>query len=295
MNIMQSMNIKRYPILIFVLLVAVWHAEGQISSNRADSVMAAAGVDVPVPASLETLFSAETSYLGRCAFVKNLTDALSDREVQALLRFVTSQPGDLGLTQDQFNSLGDKVINLIERQERLPPELPDVLIAMYQDVSQDRVWRDYCLQHLGAVYGREAVAGKREQIQQLFESALETRMAGTVILALRRNVGANGISRSYAASLAARVAKDEEQSDVSRLTAIQVAAELGDRTMLPLAREIVLSGHSVPFRISAMASIGILGDQSDLPLLNKFTRSSDMRLRLASRAAIKKINARQGK
>ena len=63
--------------------------------------------------------------------------------------------------------------------------------------------------------------------------------------------------------------------------AIQVAAELGNRDMLPLAREIVVSRHAIPFRMSAMATIGILGSSSDLDLLKLYTSSSDMRLRLS--------------
>ena len=117
-------------------------------------------------------------------------------------------------------------------------------------------------------------------------------MSGTVVLALRNNIGKEGISEEFAQDKVSAVALDEEQPDASRLTAIQVAAELGNRDMLPLAREIVPSRkYTVPFRMSSMATIGILGDAFDLELLKKYTKSSDMRLRFASQAAVKKINA----
>ena len=71
------------------------------------------------------------------------------------------------------------------------------------------------------------------------------------------------------------------------------AAELGNHEMLVLARRIVGSEKSTHFRMSSMATIGMLGDNSDLPILEQYTSSSDMRLRIASREAVRKINARQ--
>ncbi len=70
------------------------------------------------------------------------------------------------------------------------------------------------------------------------------------------------------------------------------SAELGNREMLVLARDLAGSRKPVQFRMAAMAVLGMLGDSSDLSLLEKYTASPDMRLRTASRAAIGKINAR---
>ncbi len=71
-----------------------------------------------------------------------------------------------------------------------------------------------------------------------------------------------------------------------------MAAELGNQEMLSMARDIIISREPVQFRMAAMATLGILGDASDLSLLEKHTASPDMRLRTASRSAIKKINSR---
>jgi len=117
-------------------------------------------------------------------------------------------------------------------------------------------------------------------------------MAGTVSLALKNNVDQEGISPELASQTAAAVALDENQDDADRLTAMLAAAELGNREMLTLARRIVESKNSIHFRMSSMAAMGMLGDASDLPTLEKYTSSSGMRLRLAAQAAVKKINAR---
>ncbi|MBN2704021.1 MAG: hypothetical protein JXR23_07400 [Pontiellaceae bacterium] len=47
----------------------------------------------------------------------------------------------------------------------------------------------------------------------------------------------------------------------------------------------------ISFRMSVMATIGILGSAADLEFLGKYTDSSDMRLRTAARAAAERIEA----
>ena len=247
-----------------------------------------------IPSSLKSLFS-KSSYLERCRFVKDLRSDLSGDEINALFLFITASPAQVGLKRSHFNSVGDKVINKLESQNLVPPELVDHLIAMFYDETGDFTWRDYCVQHLGALYATDAALGKREQIFELFSAAMEADagMAGTVTLAFRANLGQEGISKELVSSKAAEVALNEEQNEASRLTSMLAAAELGNREMLILARGILESKESAHFRMSSMAAIGMLGDASDLPTLGKYTQSSDMRLRTASKAAAKKIEARQ--
>lgn len=248
-----------------------------------------------VPASLDPLLSVASSYLVRCKFALDLKSNLQADEIEALLTFIQSDPEDVGLSRGHFNSVGDKVIGALERQNTIPPALVDVLIEMFRDQEGSFTWRDYCVQHLGSLYATDAAIGKRDHIRQVWDEAIkpDVRMSGTVVLALRNNVGQEGVSREYAADMAGEVALDDDQPDSSRLTAIQVAAELGNQEMLPLARSVVPpKEYTIPFRMSAMATIGILGNTSDLPLLKQYINSSDMRLRLASRAAVEKIEKR---
>ena len=284
------MSMKSRLFTVWLLVALAGGATAQVSNSAPVSGAA----EVMVPVSLASLFSDESSYITRCKFVNGLKSDLLADEVDALLGFIESDPEEVGLMRGHFNSVADKVINVLQRQKTVPPALVDSLINMFNDPSDHFTWRDYCVQHLGSLYADEASAGRRDAIRAVFEAAMkpEARMSGTVVLALRNNIGQEGISKEFVRDKVSAVALDEEQPDSSRLTAIQVAAELGDRDMLPLAREIVPSRkYTVPFRMSSMATIGILGDASDLELLKKYTKSSDMRLRFASQAAVKKINA----
>ncbi|MDF7802125.1 hypothetical protein P4C99_21820 [Pontiellaceae bacterium B1224] len=250
-----------YRFILFILVFGVVHADAQVTAGSTNAELEVAQAEVQFPATLEPLFLHESSYLVRCRFVLDLKSDLPDDEVAALLQFISASPEEVGLSLSHFKSVADKVINALERQKTVPPALVDALMTMFRDEARDHTWRDYCIQHLGSIYANDAAIGKREQILQVWDEAMqpEVRMSGTVVLALQLNIGQEGISKAYAAGKGAEVAVDENQSDASRLTAIQVAAELGNRDMLPLAREIVPSGeYSVPFRMSSMAAIGML-------------------------------------
>jgi hypothetical protein len=246
-----------------------------------------------IPLKLRMLFDgAKSSYPMRCRLVKALGTSLPDTEVSALLLFITSTPEAVGMSRGHFNSVADKVLNKLEEQENVPSVLIDDLMGMFYDESGDYTWRDYCVQHLGSLYSTPVADGKREAIRRVFEDAAQpgSKMAGTAALALKNNVGKEGISPELAAQLAATVALDENQDDADRLTAMLTAAELGNQEMLTLARRIIGSKNSIHFRMSSMATIGMLGNASDLPTLEKYINSSDMRLRLAAQGAVKKIN-----
>lgn len=249
-----------------------------------------------IPESFKPLFGSDKSgYKKRYRFVDVLGSDLPEQELKALLMFIAADPETVGLTRGSFNGLGDKVLEKLEQQDAVPPELIDSLVAMFYDESGDSNWRDYCLQHLGALYRTDAANGKRPLIRQLYTDAMkpESGMAGTAVLALGNSMDGTTLTQAKVSEQAAEVALDDQQPDPTRLSAMLKGAELGNRDMLILARDIIDSSHSAHFRMSALAVVGVLGDVSDLPLLEKYTESSDMRFRNASRAAVKKINIRQ--
>jgi len=49
---------------------------------------------------------------------------------------------------------------------------------------------------------------------------------------------------------------------------------------------IIAAGGSTPIRVSAIACLGILGDQSDLPMLARYASGTDARLKIPAQAAV---------
>ena len=91
---------------------------------------------------------------------------------------------------------------------------------------------------------------------------------------------------------------EESGRIVKRSSGPQNASEDGLKTPTPrgwtltatrTAREVAASDAAVMLRVSAIAAIGLLGNAEDMPLLSRYERSSDTRLRTASISAIGRI------
>ena len=135
----MPMKSRLFTVWLFVALVGAVFA--QVSNSAPVSGVA----ELAVPASLAPLFSDESSYITRCKFLQGLKSDLQADEVDALLGFIESDPEEVGLMRGHFNSVADKVINALQRQKTVPPALEDSLITMFNDVSDDFTWRDYCV------------------------------------------------------------------------------------------------------------------------------------------------------
>lgn len=241
------------------------------------------------------LFSGENlgGYVPRRHFVGSLGQELSGNEIRALLMFVHATPQDVGLSESSYNAVGDEVLLKLEDQKKLPVDYSDHLVVMHYDQTRNRIWRDYCIQHLGTVYSR-IPEQKRPVVRQLYMDALKPKsdFAGTALLSMRRSIAAPDMDKALVAEEAMKVASSDAYTDAERRSALLVAAEFNHSDALRLARKIVGSDHTAPFRASAMATLGMVGDDSDIPRLKKYTQSSDFRFRSASAAALKKLTRR---
>lgn len=86
------------------------------------------------------------------------------------------------------------------------------------------------------------------------------------------------------------VAASDAFGDAERLSALHVAVEFNHPDAIQLARQIVSSKHTASFRSASLAVLGMAGDDTDKPLLEKYVKSSDIRLRVAAAEALKKLN-----
>jgi hypothetical protein len=245
-----------------------------------------------VPESLHPLFGWKEigGYVPRRRLVEALDRELAADEVQALLMFVRSAPGAVGLSNEDFNGVGDVVLLKLEAQKNLPEEYTDHLVVMFYDETLNATWRDYCIQHLGTVYQRTPEE-KRPVIRQLYEDALAPggSFAGTTLLSMKRSAGPADLPREVVAQKAMSVASSEAFGEAERLSALAVAAEFKHPEAVGLARQVAVSKRSAMFRMASLAVIGQCGDASDRPLLEKYTQSSDIRLRTAATEALKKL------
>jgi hypothetical protein len=263
-----------------------------------------------IPESLKIVFGAGgESFLVRQEAVQQLGSSLSDQEVEALYHLLYRKAGEDSLQADELNALKNEVANVLKSQQRSPAVLIGHLTAMFDPstgstgspqagsgraTTQDAVWRDYCVQHLGTLY-RAAEGDDRAAVRDVFWSAADEKtagIAGTALIALVNNLEESDIDRQAVADKAVTIAGGDGYPDAARVTALQIGAKLADPRILPLARSIADGSLAVPLRASAIAAIGTLGDTSDRSSLEKHSQSTDIRLRTAAQSALHRLQDR---
>ncbi len=234
-------------------------------------------------------------YVARLKAVHALGRDLSEQEVASLSDLLYRKQGEDSLPMDQLNALKNDVVNILKLQHRKPQTLARLLMALHNDRSQDVVWRDYCVQHLGSIYDQMDDSQEKAWAQGLIWKATtetDSSIAGTALIALANNTGEAGIDAAAVAEKALALCQDPRAGEAARITALQICATLDEKRALPLARGMAESARSAMVKMSAIAAIGTLGDESDRALLGTYVASSDVRLRKSARSALKRMDER---
>jgi hypothetical protein len=229
------------------------------------------------------------SLAARLQAARTLGQSLPAQEIEALYGFLERhQPDDPGQPGDLV-AIKNDVVNVLRSQRVVPPGLATHLMAMFRDRTHEDVWRDYCLQHLGALHVALPPAGQEQVVALLWEAADEKTgmIPGTALIALSNVAGQAGADRGRVATKALEMVRAPEYGEPARITALQICAMLQAKSVLPEARSLAVNG-SIPVRSSAMACLGVLGDESDLDLLKQAAGSTDVRLRTSAQAAVAK-------
>jgi hypothetical protein len=234
------------------------------------------------------------AYLPRLKAVHHLRKNLTPTEIQALLWFLHKKIKDDKLKNLDFNAIKNEVVIALMSQEMPVHELPQHLIAMFNSKDMDKIWRDYCVQFLGQLYPKIPDEESRLQAKQVFVSALGDKrfLAGTALISMDLAGNCKEIKKSEIIEHAYNLCIDKDASDIVKTTALQICAKHHDNKTLPVAKDILKSkASSVPLKMSAIAAIGMLGNGSEVAMLEKYRLSSDVRLRKSAKAAIKKLSA----
>lgn len=247
-----------------------------------------------IPQSLSVIMGIgdKADYFTRIKTVHALNKDLSDNEVQALFVLLNRKSGQDNLPLEQLNALKNDVINALKSQTRKPLDLANNLMAMFYDKGHDGVWRDYCVQHLGSFYLKIDNANEQKMARDLFWAAThetDSSIAGTALIALANNSDQPDITRDAIANRALLLSEDPKCGELAKITSLQICAKLGEKKVLLTARQIAGSGASVPLRMSAIATVGTLGEESDRVMLEKYAVSTDTRLRTAAQSALKRL------
>ncbi len=232
----------------------------------------------------------------RLAALEKLGKSLTKEEIAAFYEFLNRKDSEIKMDGDDLDVLKNDISTLLQLQKNKPKYYAHNLMAMFYNQKLSVVWRDYTVQHLAQWYRKEESSSVRNDIRTLFATALQdtsSSIAGTALIALDYNIGADGITSAYVAKRAVDFVHNPDSGSLTRTTALQIAAQFGQTSILNDARSIAVSREPVPLRMSAIAAIGMIGSEQDIAMLNQYSLSSDVRLRTAAVAALKKIRKRK--
>lgn len=316
-------------VAVAAVTFAVWHGRqpsSQIISvtpreqNPASTPVVTATKPVPVkalpPASLPaitvkspqelsagiaTIISGQ-DYRQREAAVHALTGKLTDDNRAALYDFLRQPDANDG--QQLAQVLKNDLMNALCQMEPPPPGLRELLAQIYQDNSQNIVLRDYAIQHMAAFYrqmasasGVDDQADELKQTQATLWSALadtDGSLAGTALLGLNQlsQQGWPGFDPDKISAAALKLAGDNTAGELTRITAFQVCASLGNKDALPVVQAAAQQGETIPVQISAIAAMGLLGGSDQIQFLNSVLQGDNDRLKLPAQHALNRIEQR---
>ena len=218
---------------------------------------------------------------------------LSAGDVAALMAYVASGKGALHPAREA--ALRNDVLNLLRDQEPVPTGLPGLLVDIVRKGRHDATLVDYAIQHLGALQrDLRDVEMVRRVRNALFDAAsgIEKPYAGTALYALA-DARAMTDAESGRLRRLTVVACSPRANPLVRLSALQLAGQRGYREVLPDVRSVLRGARRDAVADTvAVGTLGLLGEASDVGLIESFAAKGGSRLAGPCVAAIERINGR---
>ena len=225
-------------------------------------------------------------YLNLVNEVHALGADLSTAQVQGLYEHLNREfERQDDLTLLEFNAIKNDILDKLIAQESIPEGLGQFIVTMYRDRGHDDLWRDYCIQHFALYHNARWPSGSAPEenaearaMQSAFREALnetEGTIAGTALIGLETvSRKDKSYDRDKIGQAAISLAVDDTCHIRTRITAMQICGVMGRKEILPTARKVAREADSIPLRMSAIATIGDVGDSQDTELLKQILSSS---------------------
>jgi len=248
-------------------------------------------VAVPEPGDdvIKLILDQKASYEERVRAIKRLPPILSGKQVSTLRELVK--------TKGVHATIRNDVLTAIDAQPTKPVGIAKDLIDMFHDTKEDVTWRDYCLQHIERVY---EFSSEKEQIKATLVEAAnitdkKTHFSGTALLALERLAKTHPELAPALTELARKQVESRTEDPERAVVALQVSRGAGDKTVLSEARKIAADEKAlVRLRMSAIGTLGELGEPSDLELLKQLAQDKDSRVKNAAQASLTNLGKSSG-
>ncbi len=237
--------------------------------------------------------------------LKTLGKDLAGGDIDEIYRFIRSKPEDHPILEYlMLNSMKNELMDLILSQANPPLDVCNLLVEIANDPEQDEVNRDYCIQHFRNCYdvfcatNRPGIVNPEQQmLMDAYWKAIDGKekcLPATALLGVEYlSREHNEIDRKVVGEKALNMAKDYSMSGNARATALQVCTQMGLFDALPLARVESQSGDVITLRMAAIASLGDMGNNEDVKLLETLSADTDERIKISAQSALKRLGKSQ--
>jgi len=181
----------------------------------------------------------------------------------------------------------------LHNQTRKDPERWRGFLALLDDPKQDRGWRVFCLQHLTMSCAYTGEEGRRATKKRLLREARQ----GEPDFAARAVIMLDSFQRSSYGSvpelddLIATNLENPKADDLMKISVLGVMGSRGDTRHLPTVRRLARTPG--PAQRVAVATLGRIGDKSDIALLESLKPEPGSLLEAAIRGALKRLREKE--
>lgn len=239
----------------------------------------------------------EIPHWERIDALSTLSKQIAQPELEKLFAFLRSISVPKGLQPPHVWALKNDLLNILREQTSPSQEYERVLFEIFQNENQDAVMRDYAVQHARPWY---PLSANKPRILELLWSAARGKdgsLPGTAMLSLWglwRDFPQD-VSKEELAEASLAVASDPKMHIDARISCLQICGKMGEKAALPLALNVAGTGKPSQMRMSAIATIGDLGDAKQKALLESIQSGAagDPGIQNAATRALSNIESRQ--
>lgn len=224
-------------------------------------------------------------YAARLKAINSLPNNLDEQDRARILALVEDRA--------EHPTLRNDAVVLLCRQQVKDPTLADRLMTMYRDDQESDTWKDYSLQHLAPTFDYSL---SREKVFELLRDEAERRsdsFSGTAMITLQRIGADHPHLKEVVQQIAARKNTSSIANNESEITAIQIAREAKDVSVLLKCRKAAIDADlKTRLRMSAIAAIAEIGQERDMNLLKRLSGNSDRRIARAASLGLRTMQKR---
>lgn len=229
----------------------------------------------------------------------HLAEDLPPAEINALVTFLVRRPADDNVGEPALASIKNNVADKLIQQRRLPTTLLSTFYRIVEEPAQGSIWREYVVQKMGDIYSRLNTDEEKQDVLDFLAACItpsSETFPTTAVLALVRidNYQKNSQLRTRVVQGAQAAIRFKSISAAHKGSLLQVLKEYDPPTALVIARETVnRKDAEVPLRISAIATLGDLGADSDRNSIEVLTNDPDPRVKSTAIAALRRLDSKK--